>query len=72
MHQLHLNSEFVIQVLGHMLSAVHRAVTAACTPEAYHEVGETAFYVPCHRSIHEVVAMAEEIGYFPIVFKKLL
>ena len=70
MHQFYLHVEHLVDMLCHVLCAVHRAVLSAGAAEAHHEVGESALDVALHRGIDQRIGEAEKLGFKSILVPK--
>ena len=59
-----------VDVLGHFLCAVYRAVLAAGAAERNHQVCESALFVSGYRGIYKGIAVVEEGKNLAVVLKK--
>ena len=70
MDKFHLNTEFLVQVFGHVLGGIDGAMLASCTSEAYHEVAESSFHVSLYGSVYQSVGMFQEWEDFTVIFQE--
>ena len=70
MNQVYFNPEFVVQMLGHVLGRIYRAMLTAGTSEANHQVGEASVHVTLYGSIHHGIGLGKEMRYLAIFFQE--
>ena len=71
MHQFHSYTEFLVQVLGHVLGRINRTVLATGASEAHRKVAESTLNVTLHGCIHQGVSIFQEWEYLTVVFQEL-
>ena len=70
-HELHLDVEFLVDMLCHVLRAVDRTVLSAGASEANHQIRESALLVAFHRGVDKGIGVVEKLEYLAVVLKKL-
>ena len=70
-YEFDFDVEFAVDVFGHVLGAVDRAMLTSCAAEADHEVGKSALFVACDRGVDKSIAVVKENANLSVILKKL-
>ena len=66
----HLHSEFLMDMLGEMLCAIHTAMLTTGATEAEHQRGDSSLDVATHMSICQLIYRVEEGEYLTVILKE--
>ena len=70
MLQIHLHTEYLVQMLRHVLGRIYRAVLTAGTTEAHHQVTESSFHESLDVRIYQGRSMFSEREDFTVFFQE--